>query len=373
MNTNNAAWLMNRQENLTVGTAPKPAPQDHELVVRNRAVAINPVDWMKQRAGDFMFSFVKYPFILGSDLAGEVVAVGRLIARFKVGDRVLAHALGMTKERNRAAEGAFQEYTVVLEHMTSAIPDSLSFEDAAVLPLGLSTAACGLFQHDQLALQLPSAVTAKQQDQTVLIWGGSTSVGSNAIQLAVAAGYNVVTTASPNNSQYCRKLGASEVFDYSSPTVVQQIVKALAAKTLAGALAIGDGSADGCLEVVHRCPGRKFVSIVTFPVAFRELPDRAGRWTTMVHVIPQMLRGGLTILRKSRPRSIRTGVVFATSIAQSELSRVIYRDYLPKALAEGHYTAAPPPLVVGKDLGCVQAGLDLQRRGVSASKVVVSL
>ena len=91
--------------------------------------------------------------------------------------------------------------------------------------------------------------------------------GSNAIQLATAAGYSVVTTASPANFQHCQELGAVDVFDYNSATVTQDIVAALAGRTLAGALAIGAGSAESCLEIVHRCSGHKFVSIVTFPVS----------------------------------------------------------------------------------------------------------
>lgn len=62
--------------------------------------------------------------------------------------------------------------------------------------------------------------------QTVVVWGGSTSVGSNAVQLAVAAGYEVVTTASPRNFDHVRALGASAVFDYNSSTVVQDIIGA---------------------------------------------------------------------------------------------------------------------------------------------------
>ena len=106
---------------------------------------------------------------------------------------VNGHAVGMDQKRNRSAEGAFQIYTVLLAHMASSIPSTLSYESASVLPLGVSTAACGLFQEDQPALQPPSAL-AKITGKTLLVWGGSTSVGSNAIQLAVAAGYEVFTT-----------------------------------------------------------------------------------------------------------------------------------------------------------------------------------
>ncbi len=89
--------------------------------------------------------------------------------------------------------------------MAAPIPHTMSYEAAAVLPLALST---GLFQTDQLALQYPSA-TPKPTGQTVLVWGGSTSVGSNAIQLAVAAGYEVITTSSPRNFDYVTKLGGN--------------------------------------------------------------------------------------------------------------------------------------------------------------------
>jgi len=131
---------------------------------------------------------------------------------------------------------------VVLERMAAPIPHNLPFTHAAVLPLALSTAACGLFQTDQLGLSHPTASPAPK-GQTVLVWGGSTSVGSNAIQLAAAAGYDIITTASPHNADYVRGPGAREVFDYRSPDVITDIVAALHGRRLAGAIAIGTTSA----------------------------------------------------------------------------------------------------------------------------------
>jgi len=87
----------------------------------------------------------------------------------------------------------------VLAHLAVPIPSTLSYQDAAMLPLGLSTAARGLFQTNLLALQHPPA-TPQASGRTLLVWGGATSAGSNAIQLAVAAGYDVVTTCSPRTS-----------------------------------------------------------------------------------------------------------------------------------------------------------------------------
>lgn len=223
---------------------------------------MNPIDWIKQCGGNSLFSWIKYPFVLGSDLAGEVAKVGKAVTRFKVGDRLLGHAVGVDKKRNTSAEGAFQAYTVVLDHMAAPIPSTMSYESAAVLPLALSTAACGLFQKDQLALEYPS-VRSKPTGKTLLIWGGSTSVGSNAIQLAVAGGYEVITTSSPKNFEYVKKLGANLAFDYNSKTVVRDVIEALKGKHIAGGLAIRDGSAMVCLDIVHACKGDKFVSMAS--------------------------------------------------------------------------------------------------------------
>jgi len=369
---NIAAWLVASRARLEVKPAPYTAPRENELVIRNYAVAINPLDWILQGAGSLFFSWMKLPFILGSDLAGEVVEVGAGVSRFKVGDRVLAHAVGTDKKRNRPAESAFQHYTVVLAHLTAPIPDTLSYESAAVLPLGLSTAACGLFQQDQLALSHPAA-TAPPTGKTLLVWGGSTSVGSNAIQLAVAAGYEVITTASPRNFAYVRQLGASHVFDYHSPTVVADVVEALRGKTSAGALAIGGSSALACVDIIHACSGNKFVSIATFPVDFQRLTQTGSSGWQLLRQVPRLLAFGGSLLLKSRLRGIRTNSIFGTTLMDNEVSRVIYADFLPRALAEERYAAAPPPHVIGQGLAAIQAGLDAQRKGMSAQKVVVAL
>jgi NADPH:quinone reductase-like Zn-dependent oxidoreductase len=262
MPSNTAAWLTAaKTKTLQVKSAPYTRPLNNEIVIKNGAVAINPADWiMTQEMGSMIFPWIKYPFVLGSDVAGEVVEVGAAVTRFKVGDRVVGHAVGLAQKHNTSAKSAFQIYTVLLEHMSSAIPSALSYERAAVIPLGLSTAACGLFQKDQLELRYPM-VNPKPTGKTLLVWGGATSVGSNAIQLAVAAGYEVITTSSPR-----KKLGASQVFDYNSKTIVPDLVHAFKGRTSAGALSIGHGAADVCLDILHQCEGDKFISMATYPL-----------------------------------------------------------------------------------------------------------
>ncbi len=207
--SNRAAYLVSAKKSpLEVKSAPYTKPGPKEITIKNHAVATNPLDFIKQTVGDLLYDWLKYPIILGSDVAGEIVEVGKDVTRFKVGDRVVGHSVGMAKKHNSHALCGYQEYVNLLPHMTSHIPDRLPYENAAVIPLGLSTAACALFQKDQLALQYPSSPAAKSTGKTVLIWGGSTSVGANAIQLSIAAGYEVITTCSPRNFDFVKRLGA---------------------------------------------------------------------------------------------------------------------------------------------------------------------
>ena len=262
-----AAWLTQPKTNtpLEVKEAPYTSPKANEVVVKVHAVAINPIDWLKAGKGfGFVFNWIKTPFVQGTDLAGEVVEIGPNVSRFKVGDRVLSFALGVNKNFNTSAKGAFQLYTVCLDHMTSPIPDSISYEEASVIPLGTTTAACALFQSDQLNLQYPT-VPRKPTGKPVFIWGGSTSVGCNAIQLAVAAGYDVITTCSPKNFALCKRLGASQCFDYNSKTVISDLITTLKAVDFAGALSMGINSDGQCFEIVSKCRSGKFVSMVSFP------------------------------------------------------------------------------------------------------------
>ncbi len=362
MPTNTAAWLRAKGAKLEVGPAPYTRPRANEIVIKNHAVAINPVDWAIQAAK--LFPWIKFPTILGSDAAGVVVEVGPGVTRFAVGDRVLGLAVGLDKKRNTSAEAAFQDYTVLLTHMAAPIPNTMSYESAAVLPLGVSTAASGLFQKDQLALHLPSA-DAKPTGETLLVWGGSTSVGSNAIQLAVAAGYEVITTCSPQNYNYVKRLGAAQAFDYASPTVVADIIRAFEGKPGAGALALGVGSAHACAAVVTAIDGRKFISTGSV--------DGTIENGLTPGTIAKIVFSNISLWFKTRPRHIHTKMIFGSSLMYNKVGPAIYVSFLPQALMDGRYAACPEPYVVGTGLNSVQTGLDIQKKGVSAKKVVVSL
>ena len=368
MPTNTAAWLDGRYADLTVRPAPYTAPGASEIVIRNRAVAVNPLDIVKQSSGDFMYRWLPYPAVLGEDVAGEVVEIGSAVTRFRVGDRVLAYAVGMEKGRNHSAEGGFQHYTVVREQLTAPLPSTMSVEDAVVLPLAISTAASALFQRDQLGLRHPVSAP-EPAGQTVVVWGGSTSVGSNAIQLAVAAGYDVVATASPHNHELLARLGASRVFDYAAATVVDDVIAALRGSVVAGVLAVGTGSAEPSVAIAA-ATGAKRVAMASPSVSFATL---RGVNLHFAQVMARLVAGNIALQLRCLRHGVRARFVWGSTLMTNEVGPMLWTDFLPAALAEGRYLPTPAAEVVGTGLDQVQPALTALRRGVSARKLVVSL
>ncbi|KAJ4319714.1 hypothetical protein N0V94_003773 [Neodidymelliopsis sp. IMI 364377] len=366
MSTNRAAWILADKQQLQVQEAPYPSPSSNEIIIRNRAVAINLIDWILQDQGTgFAFGWIKFPFIFGHDVAGEVVEVGSQVTRFRVGDRVVGQALATDKKVNTVSHGGFQLYVTLLDRVASTIPDDMSFEAASVLPLGLATAAAGLFEKDQLGLGYPQ-LNPKRTGKTLLVWGGSTSVGCNAIQLAVAAGYEVISTSSPKNFKLLKSLGASEVFDYNDRTVVEKVVGAMRGKTSAGAIAIGENSAFYCLDILGQCKGDKHIAMATLPI-----PSQPKRFATL-QIVFHFVTSMVSIFFKSKLRGIKTSFIWG-SVAHSPVGNAVYVDFLPQALAKGVFKPAPEPEVVGKGLEAIQEAVNIQKKGVSAKKIVVQL
>lgn len=372
MPTHSAAVLPAPRARLTTRPLPTPEPAADEVLVRGRAVAVNPVDWVIQGTSRVTYRWLRTPAVLGSDVAGEVVAIGADVTRFHVGQRVFGLATGTDRGRDPLREGAFQEVTVLSERLTAATPAHLSDEEAAVFPLGLSTAACALFQPAHLGLPLPSVPAARRAGEVVVVWGGSTSVGMNAVQLAHAAGYDVVSTASARNADLVRSLGADAVADHHSPTAVDDLVAAIGSRTVVGAVALGAGSADACIDILARTGGTT-LALASTPYS---LSDLVGRRRLFPAMVPVFSRIGLSTLRsmlRARRRGIQAAFVWGSSLRDDDLGPRLWGEVVPALLADRRLRAVPEPLVVGTGLSAIQSALDRQRAGVSARKVVVRL
>ncbi|WP_458120889.1 NADP-dependent oxidoreductase [Paenibacillus sp. Z6-24] len=177
---------------------PDPVPGEHQVVVKLKATSINPIDW-KLRAGYLkgMMDW-EFPIILGWDAAGIITEVGSAVTEWKIGDKVFARP-----ETTRF--GTYAEYTLVDDHLLAPLPPAISYQEAASVPLAGLTAWQALFDHGQL-----------KAGEKVLIHAGAGGVGSLAIQLAKNAQAYVITTASAQNAEFLKSLGADEVIDYKS-------------------------------------------------------------------------------------------------------------------------------------------------------------
>jgi len=173
---------------LSVQTRPVPRPGAGEVLIKVRAAGVNPVDWKvaPRRLG----------MVPGTDVAGTIDSLGEGVTGWKAGDQVLGFA---------RQSGSYAEYAVIPVNSLARKPKSMTFEQAAGVPIAAETAYRALHESGKIA-----------RGQTVLIHGAAGGVGSAAVQIAKAAGARVIGTASPNNHEFLRSLGADQVIDYKS-------------------------------------------------------------------------------------------------------------------------------------------------------------
>lgn len=372
MRDNSAAWIDSPYSDLAVREAPMPTPGPGQLLVQVRALAVNPLDAIIQSNGSVMYGWLRYPVILGEDVAGVVVGIGTDVNRFEVGDRVVAYAIGLEKGRDAVSESGFQAYVAVDASLAAALPHDMAFEEAAVLPLAVSTAAAGLFEADQLALDFSRLGTAAPRDEVVVVWGGATAVGGNAIQLARAAGYRVITTASAANHERMKLLGAEAVFDYHDPKAADRIIEAVNGSPVPGILAVAVGSAEPCLKIA-RATGASKIAMASPPVSFYDQPRRRGLSLTRVRLFLRLGTRTALLQLRSRTRGIRATFIWGSAIASSPVGPTIWGEHLPAALASGSHRPYPEAHVAGTGLLGIQQAIDTLRRGVSAQKLVIPL
>ena len=199
---------------------PKPTISPDEILVKVRAVALNPTDFKH-------IDMVSPPgCIIGCDYAGEVAEVGTNAAgSWAVGDRVAGSVHGgLYPDR-----GSFAEYLKIDADLAWKVPEGVSDTDAATF--GVSAATAMLALNVRLGLPWADEYSAENRDDTgrtnpvIFIYAGSTSAGLFTIQTAKAAGYTVVTTASPRSTDLVKSYGADAVFDYNAPNIGDTIAK----------------------------------------------------------------------------------------------------------------------------------------------------
>ncbi|CAO1636184.1 unnamed protein product [Sympodiomycopsis kandeliae] len=347
---NRAAVLRSAKGELEIQHRAIPNPGPKQILVRNYAVAVNPVDWNIQ---DHAIFVQKYPTVLGSDVAGNVEAIGSDVRRFQIGDRVAGFAQVIANSDPN--QGAFQTYTLLDEGATMALPKSVDYDAAASLPMAVATTGAALW----IALGLPlpsdagSLASNQYKGQGMLVWGASSSVGSMAVQFAKRLGFTVFAVAGEQHQDYIKSLGADYVFrrpqGEDDDATVQAVVLASKQSTIPikyGLDAISNANSQSCSgAILSQAGGRGSKLALTWhpTKVFEQLSD----------VTPILT------------------VAFMCFTERAEVGKWLLNDYLPRALADKTIVPSPPVRVVPGGLRATQEAWNMNKKGVSGQKLVI--
>ena len=208
----NAALAEVPGEPLRLVRIPIPTPEPGQVLVRIRAAGVNPID-VKIQEGKAAHARQPLPAILGTDLAGQIVALGAGVTSLRAGDEVYGLAGGVG-----GVPGSLAEYAAVSAELLAPTPKNLGLREAASLPLAFITAWEGLVDRVQV-----------HSGQQVLVQGGAGGVGQIALQLARAFGATVFATASASNRAFLEQRGATAI-DYRAESVADYVARCTAGR-----------------------------------------------------------------------------------------------------------------------------------------------
>ena len=309
------AWRVHEfggPEKMILETIPRPPPAAGGVLVKVHAAGVGPWDaWI--RAGKSALP-QPLPLTLGSDLAGEVVAAGQGVSRPRVGEQVY----GVT---NPQFVGAYAEYALASATMVSSKPTSLSYIEAAGVPVVAVTARQALFDHAQLTT-----------GQTVVIHGAAGSVGAYAVQLARQAGLHVIATASADDAALVRELGADTVIDYRTELFEDSVRGADAVIDL-----VGGDIQKRSFQVLRR--GGKLISAVSEPDQVLALRHGVEAAFFLVEVTTEELA---EIARLIDDGKLRAGVGVVLSLADAPQAHLMLEGLRPRP--KGKIVLATLPL-----------------------------
>lgn len=180
-------------ENLEIQNLPIPLIQQNEVLIKIKAIGVNPVDWKGVESGEFGNSY-----ILGTDISGIIEKIGSQISKFKVGDEIIG-SLNWNKQ------GAYAEFVASEEQFLVHKPKNLTFQESAAIPMTGLTAWQGLFEQLKLC-----------KGEKIIIQAAAGGVGLFALQFAKWAGAFVIAIASKKNESFLKSLGADMVIDYKT-------------------------------------------------------------------------------------------------------------------------------------------------------------
>jgi NADPH:quinone reductase-like Zn-dependent oxidoreductase len=233
---NRAAFLESEKGSIVVRDAGISEPGPGEVLVKVFACAIQPAD---AKVAKLAVMKVEYPAVLGSPVAGVVEAIGADVTKVSIGERVVCGTKIFTHKK--ALYGGMQRFTIVDESeivevscksvtINGRSDKQIQIGDVAftkAVTLASYTPPGALFGDSTLKMQFPtipaSPLPVSEQGKKIVIWGGSSAMGSLSISYAKQAGYEVISTSSPHNFDLLKRCGADHIFDHNDPSTVGKI------------------------------------------------------------------------------------------------------------------------------------------------------
>ncbi|KAI2465555.1 GroES-like protein [Annulohypoxylon bovei var. microspora] len=334
---------------------PTISPVGDEILVHVKWTASTPLD-LHQADGGLL---VEPPYRTGSSSAGVVVEVGPDVKHLKVGDRVFGFAHQEPKWK------AHQEYATAPEWVF-AVPDGFSLEQAVTLPENLVTA----FNTISADLGLPTpwpkpeGYVPPRADERILIWGASSSVGQLTIAVLKFYGYrHLIATASPQHHKYLKSKGAEEVFDYRSPTIVDDLLATHQPRDAPAFPLIVDciGSQAGSIDALSKIARSGTTVAIMLPVILKHATEADAPEYSMDASTSAPWAQGVDV------RGVRTHFYWKNELFKEKLQLEI----MPALLAAGYVAPNRFRVIEGRNLlERATEALGLIRKGVSGEKLV---
>ncbi|TGJ79764.1 hypothetical protein E0Z10_g9007 [Xylaria hypoxylon] len=335
---------------------PTISPKGDEIMVNIKWTASTPLD-LHQADGGLL---VEHPMRTGSTGAGIVAEVGTDVKHFQVGDRVFGFA------HQKPEWKTHQEYATAPAWVFGKIPEGFSLEEAVTLPENLVTAFNTIATDLKLPTPWPKPADYEppRANERILVWGAASSVGQLTIQVLKYYGYkHIIGTASSNHHAYIKKIGASEVYDYRSPSIVDDLLRSAQRSEAPVFPLIIDciGSQERTLAPISKVAQNGSTVAVMLPVIVKHASDEtvpeysmdAGdsvAWATGVNVT-----------------GVRTHFYWKNEMFREKLQMEI----MPTLLAQGIVQPNRYRVVEGQTLlERATKGLDAMREGASGEKVV---
>ncbi|KAI1115938.1 GroES-like protein [Nemania sp. NC0429] len=337
---------------------PTVSPKGDEILVNVKWTASTPLD-LHQADGALL---VEHPARIGSTSAGVVVEVGPDVEHFQVGDRVVGFSPPLRPEWCTR-----QEYSTVPEWTYGKIPERITFEEAVTLPENLVTAFNTLSADLKLPTPWPKPADYEppRANDRFLVWGAASSVGQLTIQVLAYYGYkHIIATASVQHHAHIKELGASEVFDYRSASVVEDLLES--------ARGGGDGPA---FPLIVDCIGSQAGSLT--PIS-----KLAQSGSTVAVMLPVIVRHASKDTVPEYSMDAAASVAWATGVAVSGVRTHFYHknemfreklstEIVPTLLAQGVVKPNRYRVIEGETLlERANKALDIIRDGVSGEKLV---